>query len=220
VVIRVQQHKTKTTGSAMITVKGALLEWLSQYLQHLRPLLPDSPILFPNARGNPFDHLSRKVQQLGERYNLKLPTATEGRHTAATAMKCSDQERDAVALTMSHSRAVQMSYYVNLKSKEEASKGFDILQGLRQGKLAADTKPKRVPYSIDRRNKLKSGNSQPSFTAAAHCSVTLRYTSCLALRIPEIQPHPHSDVQCSPSPSGRSDQADQPKLRQPGDQAA
>ena len=99
--IHVSKHKTKTTGSAMITIKGALLEQLANYLQYLRPLLPDGPLLFPNKRGNPFDHLSQSVKQLGERFGLKLPTATEGRHTAATAtaISCSDQDRDAVATT-------------------------------------------------------------------------------------------------------------------------
>ena len=146
--IRVTKHKTKTTGSAMVTVKGALLEQLAAYLQYLHPLLPEGPLLFPNARGKPFDHFSRSVKQLGERFGMKMPTATEGRHTAATATakSCSDQDRDAVATTMSHSRQTQMTYYVNLKSREQAEKGFDILQDLRRGQTTPKAQ-KRVPYT-------------------------------------------------------------------------
>ena len=149
--ILVTKHKTGTTGSAMITVKAPVLGFLVDYLEHLRPLLPECELAFPNSRGKPFDHLSRQVKQLGDRFGLTLPTATEARHAAATATakKCTDQERDAVATTMSHSRQTQMAYYVNLKCKEEAERGFDILQGLRQGQKATSATKSRVQYTPD-----------------------------------------------------------------------
>ena len=148
--IRVRNHKTATTGRAMVTARGVLLQSLTEYVQHLRPLLPDSPLLFPNKMGKPFDHLSRHVQQLGEKFSLQLPNATDSRHTAATAtaMSCSDQDRDAVATAMSHSRKTQQNYYVNLKSKQEAARGFQVLEDLRQGhKTASKERKPRVEYS-------------------------------------------------------------------------
>ena len=47
---------------------------------------------------------------------------------------------------MSHSRNTQNIYYVNRKSREQAEKGFDILEGLRRGQTEPKTQ-KRVPYS-------------------------------------------------------------------------
>jgi hypothetical protein len=116
---------------------------------YLRPLLPDSPLLFPNRARNVFDHLSRKVSDVGAKYGLGIPTATEGRHTATTAaaQTCSDRDRDAVATAMSHSRGTQQRYYVNLKSEKEAVRGFEILEGLRQGQPSTPTRKQKVPYS-------------------------------------------------------------------------
>lgn len=103
---------------------------------------------FPNRRRKPIDHLSRAVQQLANKFGMQLPTATEGRHAAATAtaMKCYYQERDAVATTMSHSYQTQMAYYVNSKSKKEAERGF-VFCSLRQGELVGNAAKPRVPLT-------------------------------------------------------------------------
>ena len=168
--IRVSKHKTNTTGSARLTVKGALLERLTEYLQHIRPLLPEGPLLFPNARGKPFDHLSRSVKKLGERFGKKLHTATEGRHTAATAtaMSCCDEDRDAVATAMSHSWNTQNRYYVERKSREQAEKGFEILECLRRGLTEPKTK-KRTPYSPEEDETIKMYIESYRRTGCAEC---------------------------------------------------
>ena len=131
--IRVYRHNTGTTGSAHLTAYGVLHHRLQQFVEHLRPLLAESPLLFPNRAGRPLDHLSRQVQQLGKSYELNLPTVTEGRHAAATAaaLRCTPDKRTAIAKQMSHSVQTQERFYDRTKSQAQAFKGFKLLQELR-----------------------------------------------------------------------------------------
>ncbi len=81
--------------------------------------------------GKPLDHMSRHVQQLGHLHGLTLPTATQGRHAAATVTTQSghEDEREAVAVMMSHSRQTQERYYAHTKSTREAVKGYKLMEG-------------------------------------------------------------------------------------------
>ena len=110
--------------------------------------LIDSPLLFPNKSGKKLDHLTRRIQQLAAKCQLQLPTTTEGRHAAATAatLHCTTDERDAIAVQMSHSKRTQELHYVRTKSTAQAVKGYKLLEGLRQQSThsACD---KRVPFS-------------------------------------------------------------------------
>ena len=107
----VRQHKTGTTGRAKITANKNLFTMLDEYMTHLRPLLGESVLLFPNREGKPLDHLSRHVAKLGAKFGIKVPTATESRRAAATAISKGDEkEREAVASMMSHSVQTQQRY--------------------------------------------------------------------------------------------------------------
>ena len=82
----VANHKTGTTGRAKLTASSVLCKFLDNFVNHLRPLLPDSPLLFPNRDGKPIDHLSRQVQNLGQKHGIEVPNAMESRHAGATAV--------------------------------------------------------------------------------------------------------------------------------------
>ena len=99
----VANHKTSTTGRAKLTAGSAFCKFLDAYVNHLRPTLPDSPLLFPNKDGKPLDHLSRHVKNLGQKYGIQVPNATASRHAAATAVTKTggEQEKSAVATLMS-----------------------------------------------------------------------------------------------------------------------
>ncbi len=135
VTVAVEHHKTGSTGRARLVARNRLADRLSRYVNHIRPQLPPSQWAFPNSNGKKLDHFSRLVRAVGERYHLKLPTATEGRHAAATAaaltlpeMTCRD-----IASALSHSYATQKTYYVDIHSKETAQRGFRALEELRKG---------------------------------------------------------------------------------------
>ena len=147
--IAVSKHKTGTTGLARIKAFGLLRQILLEYSQHIHPLHVSSPLLFPNSKGKPLDHLSRSVQQLAAKHGLTVPTATEARHVAATiaAEKCTEHEREAVATHMSHSRATQQLHYVRKKNIEESVKGYQVLTKLRDGSEL--THGTRVQFSAE-----------------------------------------------------------------------
>ena len=128
--ICVSKHKTGTTGRAKVTVGGPLSKLLAQYVQHLRPMHAESMLLFPNQTGRPLNHLSRRVQKLGAQYKLTLPTATKGRHAAATvaSLHCTEWKQAAGATLMSHSHQTQQKYYANVKSRQESIQGFKIMR--------------------------------------------------------------------------------------------
>lgn len=149
---RVQNHKTATTGSAKISVPGILTRVLKLYVTYLRPLLPESDLLFPSNCGKPMDHLSRHVTALGNKYQLKLPSSTESRHTAATVVtkKGSEGDRAAVATLMSHSEQTQQRYYSLTKSREQAVKGFEIMKELREAEVSTSTRAgSRKPFTTE-----------------------------------------------------------------------
>lgn len=81
-----------------------LVTLLDKYVEHVQPLLGESPLLFPNRQGGPIDHLSRHVSKLGLKYEIEVPTATDS-HTGERGRGI--QEREAVAAMMSHSVATQ-----------------------------------------------------------------------------------------------------------------
>ena len=83
--VRVKNHKTGTTSSARIHMTGNVIERVRDYVQHLRPLLSPSQLVFPNTKGNEIDHLSRRVKDLAAKHKLQLPVATDSRHAAGTA---------------------------------------------------------------------------------------------------------------------------------------
>lgn len=84
---------------------------IDEYITHLRPLLTESTLLFPNREGKPVDHLSRHVTKLGKKYGTTVPTATESQRAAATAVSEEDQQRrKAVVNMMSHSMQTQQRY--------------------------------------------------------------------------------------------------------------
>ena len=101
-------HKTGTMGRAKITVSKEIGRLLDIYVSHLRPLLAESTLLFPN-RGRPIDHLSRHMAKLGKNHGIDVPTVTELRRAAATAVSNagSEADREAVAAMMSHSVQTQ-----------------------------------------------------------------------------------------------------------------
>ena len=141
----VKQHKTGTTGRAKITANKQLSALLDSYVEVIRPLLGDSSLLFPNREGDPIDHLSRHVKKLGEKYGIEVPTATASRRAAATAVSTEMglQEREAVAAMMSHSVATQQRYYAQTKGREQAVRGFQVMEELREGKTAGGHKVMR-----------------------------------------------------------------------------
>ena len=144
----VAEHKRSTTGRAKLTMSKQMGRLLDKYVSLLRPLLSDSPLLFPNRSGKPFDHLSREMRQLGKKYGITVPTATASRRTAATAISRagSEADREAVATMMSHSQQTQQRYYAMTKGRDVAVKGFNVMESLRQD-TPGDATSRRVPYS-------------------------------------------------------------------------
>ena len=131
----VEKHKTGT-GRAKITAGKHLATQLDKYVKFIRPLaqVGDSNILFPNTEGRPIDHLSRCVNTVTKSLGIKLPsTATETRHSAATAIQGgTEQQRNVVATTMSHSRMTQEVYYSLKKGQKEAVEGYRLMEGMRR----------------------------------------------------------------------------------------
>ena len=170
-VVVVQDHKTATTGSARVVTKGILAERVATYASVIRPAMQaDSGLAFPNSRGNPLDHLSRRVTKLAESVGIcNLPTATWSRHMAATAVQhLPESSRSAAAVTMSHSEQTQQRYYAHTKSSQQAAEGFAILESVRSG-----SKPKkpRTEYSEEELEIISlyfahhiATNKQPSMT--------------------------------------------------------
>ena len=72
--------------------------------------------------------------RLAEQFDIRLPTATDSRHAAATAVTKTGQQtsQTAVAAMMSHSVRTQERYYSATKGLGEAIQGFCIMEGLRQ----------------------------------------------------------------------------------------
>lgn len=109
----VEHHKNATTGRAKITLTPKMKKHIDLHIQHLRPILQGSNLLFPNREGKPLDHLSRHIAKLAKDLCINMPeNATETRHAAATAaIERTGVERRAVATAMSHSPRTQLSYY-------------------------------------------------------------------------------------------------------------
>ena len=146
----VANHKTGTTGRAKITVSSEIGRLLDIYVRLLRPLLTVSEYLFPNRDGGAMDHLSRHIGNLGKRYGIDVPTATESRRRAATAVSTAGTEadREAVAEMMSHSVQTQQRYYSMTKGKDRAVKGFQVMEYLRHdAPSGSGTSAASVPFS-------------------------------------------------------------------------
>lgn len=112
-----------------------LVQRLEAYVQHIRPLLPDGPLLFPSTIGKEMDHLSRSVAQLEEKFGLQVPTATESRHAAATAVTTSrsGEDQQLASHAMARSWRTQQKYYADVKGTKQAVEGFLVMEELRQG---------------------------------------------------------------------------------------
>ena len=145
----VADHKTATTGRAKLTVSKEIGGLLDKYVTLLRPLLSDSPLLFPNQSGKPIDHLSRHLHRLGKKYAIEVPTASASRRAAATAISKagSEADREAVATMMSHSQQTQQRYYAMTKGRDVAVKGFLLMESLRQDSPGDAASSVRVRYS-------------------------------------------------------------------------
>jgi len=132
-----KMHKTGTTGRAKLTCSKDLSDILDQYVTHLRPKLAESQLLFPNKDGRPIDHLSRHMAKLGSQFGIDVPTATQSRHDAATAISSAGmEERSAVATMMSHSRRTQERYYQDTKGRQHAAKGYSLMESIREGTIS------------------------------------------------------------------------------------
>ena len=147
----VANHKTATTGRAKITADQLLSGLLQKYVKHLRPQSEgsSSDLLFPNREGHPLDHLSRHVDKLAKTLGIDLPrTATQTRHAAATAIaEGTEVERNAVAVTMSHSPRTQQLYYSLKKGRKEAVEGYRVMEGIRKGDKGRETGGSRKGFS-------------------------------------------------------------------------
>ena len=100
--------------------------------------------------GGAMDHLSRHIGNLGKRYGIDVPTATESRRRAATAVSTAGTEadREAVAEMMSHSVQTQQRYYSMTKGKDRAVKGFQVMEYLRHdAPSGSGTSAASVPFS-------------------------------------------------------------------------
>ncbi len=97
--------------------RNCLADRLFTYLEHNRPQLPGSEWACPNLNGRQFDPLSWSIISLGAKYQLKLPTSTDGRHAAAIA----------AALTLPE------MYYRDIHSVGTAQQGLAALEELRKG---------------------------------------------------------------------------------------
>ena len=79
---------------------------------------------------------------------IQIPSnATATRHiTAAAVASSSLMERSAIATAMSHLTATQNLYYPANKGKNDAVKGFSIMEGMRRTD-SGGTSTGRVPFS-------------------------------------------------------------------------
>ena len=138
-----------TTGWAKLTVSKQMGRLLDKYVTLLRPLLSDSPLLFPNESGRPIDLLSRHMHRLGKKYGITVPTAIASRWAAATAISKagSEADREAVATMMSHSQQTQQRYYAMTKGRDVAVKGFHVMESLRRDSPGDAASSGRVPFS-------------------------------------------------------------------------
>lgn len=64
IMVRVVKHKTQTTGSAKVTISAVLARRLHAYVKYLRPLLPESLLMFPNRLGYPLDSTGDAARKL------------------------------------------------------------------------------------------------------------------------------------------------------------
>ena len=144
-----RSHKTATTGRAKLTASKDLSSILEEYVAHLRPKLAEGPLLFPNKDGHAIDHLSRHVVKLGNQYGINVPTATQSRHDAATAISSAGSaERSAVATMMSHSTVTQERYYMKNKGRQQAAEGYSLMESVREtGRVSG--RRFRVPFTSD-----------------------------------------------------------------------
>ena len=108
-----------------------------------------SEYLFPNRDGGAIDHLSRHIGNLGKRYGIDVPTATQSRRATATSVSTAGTEadREAVAEMMSHSVQTHQRYYSMTKGKDRAVKGFQVMESLwHDAPSGSGTSAERVPF--------------------------------------------------------------------------
>ena len=155
----VRHHKTASTGRAKITMNKHIATQMKKYVDFIRPQTEGSSsnVLFPNRDGKPLAHLSRRANSLAKVLGTDLPsTATKTRHSAATAVQeMPEEERSAVANTMSHSQRTQQLYYSLKKGRKEAVEGFQAMEEMRR-KPSVTCGRKRKLFTPEETNTIRS----------------------------------------------------------------
>lgn len=137
-VIRVKEHKTGVTGSAKLMLTGTDSSRLKAYVCLIRPQcdpngLSEKLLVFPGAKC--IKNLNYKLQTLGRKYGLNVPTATKMRKIGATsvALNVTGPKSTLVTRQLSHSIETDARFYQALESDQHAVAAFTTMETLRRG---------------------------------------------------------------------------------------
>lgn len=136
--ISVLQHKTASKGAAVLMLEPLLADEVSMWHESLRlALLPhDCQLLFAERSGRPLDHLTRKLQQLGQRLGFELPSSTNTRKavvTQAAQQSATLAQREALAAHMCHSVRTSAVHYEKCAQIKKKSEGYSLSKSLLHG---------------------------------------------------------------------------------------
>ena len=143
-VIRVMQHKTGQSGSAKLLLSQGDLSRLKSYVEVLRPHCdPNDQCqnLLVLPYGKKIGKLNNLLKSLGDKYGIKLPSATRVRKIGATSTvkNVSGPSTSLVQRQLSHSSETDNRFYQAITGKDDAAKAFRIMETLR---LNTSTSPK------------------------------------------------------------------------------
>ena len=103
--VRVANHKTGLTERASVICSGELRDQLKLFVDARRLLIPESELVFAKWQGlGPVMDLTARVRALGERLDLRLPTAQKLRSIVEIrATPLDSSSKSLVARALSHS---------------------------------------------------------------------------------------------------------------------
>lgn len=166
--VRVSDHKTACSGSAVLLFDHQLKERIDNYVSLARPVIfgygqPDdgvSQCLFVTCSGNRITQLVPRITAIGKKFEFATFSPTIIRKVASTeASKLDDTGRSSVSSLLNHSLATQQKYYELTKSIDKAAEARSLIYSSNQSSSGTNTskpaKKKRTRFTLAETNQIE-----------------------------------------------------------------
>ncbi len=147
-VVRVHQHKTAQSGSAVIMFDTKMNQLGDEYKSQVRPkLVPNAivgneKVFFLTLSGLRITNIAARTATIGKHLGFKVYTPSESWATHA-ALNLPVEERRQVGQQMSHSKEVDEKYYALTQSMEQAAGAYEIVHHKRPKEKKEEKKRKK-----------------------------------------------------------------------------